>query len=207
MTILFVLKQKKSLILYLSLVVILTLVVISGWKVYAQTSNDPDTPNPSVESNTSPSLNMFLSLDGIPGESTDKQHPNAVVVNGFNFGENVLTPSTNVPTGKTQFSSFTFTKTVDKSSPKLFEYAATGKHIKTATLSVRKAGSDQDYYVVTLSDVVVSSIHTDGSSAKLTETVSLNFSKIQIDYQTTNNEGSLGEPVLFNWNTKLNRAD
>lgn len=86
--------------------------------------------------------------------------------------------------GKVQMQDLHFTKTVDKSSPSLFQARATGKHFPTATLTVRKAGKgQQEYMVITMNDLIVTSYQTGGSSGDSvpTESISFNFASIAIE--------------------------
>lgn len=88
--------------------------------------------------------------------------------------------------GSTGVREIQITKTVDKASPSLFKACANGQHFKTATLTVRKAGASQPYLTITLSNPVISSYQqadTKGDT-KPTESLSLNFTKIEYTYQT-----------------------
>jgi hypothetical protein len=54
---------------------------------------------------------------------------------------------------------------LDKASPALFLACANGKHLSSAVLTVRKAGKgQQEYLVLKLTDVMVSSYQTSGSA-------------------------------------------
>lgn len=88
-------------------------------------------------------------------------------------------------TGKVKINDFTINKKVDKASPLLLKACATGKHFPTATISVRKAGKgQQEFLVIKLKDVVISSFETNGqgSDTTPTESLSLNFTKVEYKY-------------------------
>jgi hypothetical protein len=76
----------------------------------------------------------------------------------------------------------TITKTVDKSSPRLFQLTASGKHISTVVIVVRRRSSRGalTFLEVKLRDVLISAIQT-SSSAKGSplETLTLNFAAVQ----------------------------
>ena len=60
---------------------------------------------------------------------------------------------------------FHFTMSTNKASPKLFLACANGEHIKSAKLTCRKAGKDQqDYLKVTFTDLLVSQFQTNGDA-------------------------------------------
>jgi type VI secretion system secreted protein Hcp len=85
--------------------------------------------------------------------------------------------------GKVQLQDFNFTKKVDRSSPSLFEACATGKQFPEATLIVRKAGKDQqEYLIVKFKQVIVSSYQTGGSSgdAAPMESISFNYASVEL---------------------------
>ena len=67
----------------------------------------------------------------------------------------------------------------------------TGKHIKEAILTCKKAGDKPfEYLKITFTDLLVSSVSTGGSAgeASLTEQVSLNFAKIKYEYTAQDTE-------------------
>jgi type VI secretion system secreted protein Hcp len=147
-------------------------------------------------------VDYFLKIDTIPGESTDAKHPGEIDILSFSWGE------TNAGTagqgsgsggGKAQAQDFSFTKKVDKATPVLFVSCATGAHIKTATLTARKAGGKQeDYLIFKMSDILVSSYQTGGSAGSdivPTEQVSINFVKLEMSYKEQKADGSLGGEV------------
>jgi len=78
------------------------------------------------------------------------------------------------------------TKISDKSSSDLMQASASGQHIKSAKLFVRKQGGDQqEYLTYELENVLVSSFSTSGhgsSSGRPMESLSLNFTKITFEW-------------------------
>ncbi len=147
----------------------------------------------------------FLKLDGIKGESTDKHHPGEIEIDSFSFGAHntgAQASGGGGGAGKT-IESFTITKTLDKSSPLLFQAAATGKHIAKAELSfVRKAGKgQQDYLKIDLTNVLISSVQDGQASNKATplEQVTFNFAKAT---ETVITGGGRPSSVSFNLNAQ-----
>jgi type VI protein secretion system component Hcp len=77
--------------------------------------------------------------------------------------------------GKTEFQNFTFTKPLSALSKTLFNACVKGEHIKQVVLTVRKKkGSTQDFLVITMKDVIVTSYQVGGTNVP-TETVSLSY--------------------------------
>jgi type VI secretion system Hcp family effector len=137
----------------------------------------------------------FLKLDGIKGESTDKDHKGDIELSSFSIGAGGAQHGSGGGggAGKVSFQSFTITKKLDKASPALFKAAATGVHFKEATIVfARKAGKGQmDYLEYKLDQVLISSIQ-DGTSQKAApiEQVTFNFAKIEETFL-----GSNGKPL------------
>jgi type VI secretion system secreted protein Hcp len=89
----------------------------------------------------------------------------------------------------------------------LFLKCATGEHIKEATLTVRKAGGEQqEFYKITLEDVMISSYQAGGSGnqALPVDQFSLNFAKIDFEYKPQKEDGSLDAGVRGGWDLKKN---
>ena len=152
-------------------------------------------------------VDMFLDLGSdLPGESVDKAHQGQVDVLAWSWGaanSGTTRLGGGAGVGTNRFNDLTVTKWVDKSSPKLMLRCATGAHIPTATLFVRKTGTKApiEYIKVILTDVMVTSVSTGGSGGedRLTENISLTYAQLQIDYVPTNPDGTAGTAIPFKW--------
>jgi len=152
-------------------------------------------------------IDAFIKIDGIEGESPDAKHAKEIQVINFSFGATQPAQASvggGAGVGKVQVHDLTFTHLYDKASPKLFVASTTGQHIAKAVLSVRKAGGDQqDYLVTTLTDVVVSSVMASGGADGVhTESVALNFTQINHEYKEQKADGSLSGAVTGGFNVK-----
>lgn len=157
----------------------------------------------------------LLEIDGIKGESQDDKHKEKIEIHSFSWG---ITNSSNVGTGsgggtgKASFSDFSFHKQADKASPKLFQAAASGEHIKKAVLTARKAGGKAgqiEYLTITLTDVMVSSYQMGGSSGDSSiplDMVSLRATDIKVEYKPQKADGSLEGAVAASYNVSKNKA-
>lgn len=141
----------------------------------------------------------FLKIEGVDGESTDQSHKGELSIESWSWGASNPTTvgSGGLSAGKVQFQDFHFTKAIDKSSPVLMEMIATGEHIKDAKLTLRKAGSTQQtYLVVTFTDVMVSSYSVSGNSGDTPiENISFSFQKIEMEYFPQNPDGTSSESI------------
>jgi type VI secretion system secreted protein Hcp len=157
-------------------------------------------------------VDMFLKIDGIKGESTADKHKDEIDIMSFSWGvsqSGSFAAGSGAGAGKVQFQDISFTTRVSKASPLLFLGCATGEHIKEATLTARKAGEkQQDFLVIKLNDILVSSYQTSGSSgsdALPTDSFSLNFAKIEYSYIPQKPDGSSDVAQRAGWDLKLNK--
>jgi type VI secretion system secreted protein Hcp len=172
----------------------------------------------------------FLKLDGINGESQDSKHKNEIEIYSWSFGisnRGSAAKGGGMGQGKVQMYDVAFVKNVDAASPKLMLACAQGQHIKSAVLTCRKAGKEQQEYLkLTLSDVLVSSFHNglpdsysfsgtgdqspvpsekitlNYDSATVTETFSLNFTKVEFEYKEQKADGTLGGAIKTHYDIK-----
>jgi type VI secretion system secreted protein Hcp len=157
-------------------------------------------------------VDYFLKIDGIDGESTDKKHANEIDVDAWSWGESQTgsgVPGSGGGAGKVSMQDFSFVMKFNKASPKLMLACATGKHIKSAKLALRKAGQAQmDYLTFTFLDVLVSSYQAGGTEAAgiaPLDQVSLRFAKIEVEYKAQKADGSLAVAAQFKYDLKLNK--
>jgi type VI secretion system secreted protein Hcp len=154
-------------------------------------------------------VDMFLKLDGIDGESLDETHKNEIDIKSFSMGVENAGVGGNVVENKARVHDVRISMHANKASPNLFIACCTGRHISTASIYVRKAGEKPvEYETIKLTDVRVSSFSKSGQhGGDITiENVSLNFSKIEYSYKQQNRDGSAGAPVSKAYDVKANKA-
>jgi type VI secretion system secreted protein Hcp len=155
-------------------------------------------------------VDMFLKLAGIPGDSADKvgslpgdiKHTGEIDVLAWSWGVS-QSGSTQFGggggSGKANVQDISITKRIDKATPNLLQYCLTGKHVKDATLTMRKAGTKPvEYLVINLEDIIISGLTTGGSSGGdlLTENVTLNFAKVKLSFTEQDTKGDPGKTIL-----------
>ncbi len=158
-------------------------------------------------------IDFFLKIDGIDGESQDAKHKGEIDVMSWSWGESqsgTAATGGGMGAGKVNMNDFNFIMSVNKSSPKLMLACASGQHIKSAILTCRKAGKDQQEYMkYTMTDLLVSSYQTGGSAGSSEvpmDQVSLNFSKLETSYQAQKPDGTLDGAIKAGWDLKQNKA-
>jgi type VI secretion system secreted protein Hcp len=159
------------------------------------------------------SVDYFLKIEGIPGESSDAKHKGEIDVQSWSWGESQSGTHAHGGgggAGKVSMQDFHFTMHVNKASPKLFLACATGEHLKSAELVCRKAGKDQQEFLkYKLTDCLVSSFQTGGSGGSdiiPVDQISLNFSKLEIEYKPQKADGTLDAAAKAGWNLKENKV-
>jgi type VI secretion system secreted protein Hcp len=156
-------------------------------------------------------IDYFLKIDGIPGESQDTKHKGEIEVEAWSWGETATVPTSagaGGGAGKVTIQPLTFTSRISKASPLLMMACASGRHIKNALLTARRGGKGQvEFLTIALEDVLASSYQTAGGAedgSPLLDSVSLNFRTIRVEYRETKPDGTVGTPVIFAWDAQRN---
>jgi len=157
-------------------------------------------------------LDNFIKIADIQGESQDSQFKDQIEIMSYSFGASMVANvgQGGLGAGKVSFSDFTFVKQVDKASPKFFKASCVGSHLATVVFSTRKAGGGSSggytYLQITLSDALVTQFHLSGASEIATESVSLAFAKLQMEYFMQTATGSVGSTGAITYDVTKNQA-
>jgi|SRR6185437_2584542 len=154
----------------------------------------------SAFSNPAIPFSAFLKIDGITTGDL-----NGLELESFSWGvSNSGTPSTGEgDIGRATFSDFTFASAIGQQSPQLFQKCVSGEHISAAVLTVGGSRGVADI-IIKMNDVIVSNYQftkhdlqkiQDQITGKIeageipTESVSLNFSKMEFSVGGTSGTG------------------
>jgi type VI secretion system secreted protein Hcp len=157
---------------------------------------------------------MFLKIDGVKGDATDKAHAGWIEVVSFNTGVTQTGAGQlggagggGASAGKVDIAPLTITKQVDSSSPQLFLHACSGKHVPGVVLEVANTTNQQPYLRYTLGDVIVSAVRTAGAGTgeRPTEEVTFTFAKINMEVMSGNEKGAPGGKSEAGWDLKANK--
>jgi len=155
----------------------------------------------------------FLKLGDIRGESTDSKHKGEIEI--LSFSQSFTNTSDGsfgggAGTGKVQCGAISMLKSIDASSPFLLKGVATGQHYKDAVITFRAAGSkeSQEYYVITMSDVLISELsQTDSADPnRIFEKLVINARTFEFKYTPSSVKGSV-TPVSFKYDCAANKTD
>jgi type VI secretion system secreted protein Hcp len=156
-------------------------------------------------------MSIFARIGTIKGESHDAKHKDEIEVLSWSWGVSQSGnpgPGGGGGAGKATFHDFVFTHHVDKASPLLMKACATGEHVKDATVTVRRSGAGQlDHLIVTMTDVLVTSVSTTVSAEgdATLESVVLAFAKVDLEYKPQKPNGSLDTGVHFTYDIKARK--
>ncbi len=161
-------------------------------------------------------FDAYLKIEGIPGESTDASHKDWIEILSFSH---MLTQR---PSGSASAKGgaagercdhhpFTIVKALDKATPKLAEACCEGRHIKEVLFTLNRAGGEKlEYFRVTLTEVMVTSVRPGGTSSggesMPLEEISFNYGKIEWTYtQQKRGDGTGGGKVASGWDVTQNK--
>ena len=156
------------------------------------------------------SSKIFLKIGNIKGESTDSKHKDEIEVLHWSWGvTNAATtgPGGGGAVGKPSFTDLNFTHRYDRAAPLLWRACAVGQHFSEATLAGAKQGKGpQDYLVIKMSDVVVTSASaSDSTGGDAIESVGVKFAKVDVEYNPQKANGSFDASVRFKYDIKTNK--
>jgi type VI protein secretion system component Hcp len=147
---------------------------------------------------------IYLKLDGIQGDATSRNHKGSFVVDNFDFGvatsANLDGAETGGGAGKAQFGPLTLDIHSLQSLSTLLGDAVTGKVIKSAELIDVVNG--KTIFDIKLTDVLISSLHSDPSRQGVETSLALNFGAVTVTDQPLKLDGRTAAPETFSFDLK-----
>jgi len=132
-------------------------------------------------------IDMFLKIDGIEGESTDEAHRGEIDVLQWSWGLSQSSPSHGGGQGssKVNIQEMSITKSTDTTTSDLMQSCCTGNSIGDVTLEIcSSVGAKICYFKMEMESVLISSMSIGGNHEEevLSETITLNFDKVEFTY-------------------------
>jgi type VI secretion system secreted protein Hcp len=145
----------------------------------------------------------FLKIPSIPGDSTESNHANEIVVRTVSWG---LTNSAGTASGGV-FDNIVVGKLIDRASPALMKAAAAGTALGTIVLAAERNGSQPfTYAAITLTGAKSKSFRETGDLANgISETVGFAYTSIRLTYNKQNADGT-STPFTACWNLATHAA-
>lgn len=162
-------------------------------------------------------FNAFANFGDIKGESTDKDHKDWVMITSYSQSVTQPPSVTQKSAGgrsaeAATFSEFSITKLMDAATPKLFEAACKGTHLKEVDIELLRAGGDSPvkYMAIKLKEVMISGIihnaDPTGDAQFPTETVNMTYGAIEYTYTKQKPDGTASGNVAAKWNVAQGAA-
>jgi type VI secretion system secreted protein Hcp len=159
------------------------------------------------------SIEAFLKLDGIDGESAKDGHTGEIDIMSVSWGTHHISTAhtgTGLSSGRADFSDFSIMKVADKSSPKLFLKSCDGKHISKGKITFRKVAGDSkiEFLTYDLENVMVTSFQHSGNDSgdQVAESVSFHATKVVVTYLPQKADGSADAKQQAGWDQGMNKA-
>lgn len=141
-------------------------------------------------------------FDGIDGENTDVDHKDWIGILSVSHGLQQMVSEASRTGGRSTsgavMGDINLMKEMDKATPDLNIYCATGKHIPTVVLECcLESDAKHVYFRYTLTDVIISSMSVSigGNNGKPTESLTLNAGTIKWEYTQIDDTGSAGATI------------
>ena len=131
-------------------------------------------------------LDYFLKIDGVQGESQDKTHKDEIDVLSWSWG------TSNSGAGPV-FDSFAWEQGMDRSFVPLFLDLVNGDPIRSAILTVRRNGTHPfEFFRMTLTDAQMVSLSSAGSGDSLVVDAAMDYGAISMHYCMQSASGGTG---------------
>jgi type VI secretion system secreted protein Hcp len=151
---------------------------------------------------------MYLKIEGISGESTTSSHKEWIEIQSFSWGaSNSGMQFGSVGAGKVDITELSLSKRLDASSPALFLRTASGQPLGTVVFQMVRPETGV-FYEIKMQNVIVTSVMTSGATGedRPSESISLNFSKIEVGYAAMSSTGKLDSMVRVSWDIGANQG-
>jgi len=161
-------------------------------------------------------VDMFMKIEGIPGESTDEAHAEWMELLSYRHSLSQPVSGTSGTGGRTggraDFGDFTIAKSIDKGTPDLAIYCASGKHIPKIEIELCLATEDKHTFMkYVMEDVIVSLVSQGASSGSTeirpTEEISFAYGKLVWEYTPVDQKGATGAASTRTWNLETNKQE
>ena len=154
-------------------------------------------------------MSIYMNIDGITGNVSAAGHENWIEVHSLNWGvgRGIMTATGNVKDREASapsISEVSVTKTMCPASPHLFTEACIGKG-KTIQIHLVKtdASNLETYMEYTLEDAVLSGYSVSSGGDRPTESLSINFTKVEMKFIPWKDDGTKDSPIPAGYDLAL----
>lgn len=150
------------------------------------------------------SLDYFLKIDGVDGESVDDAHKNWIDIDSFSWGVS------RAGAGPAAFMPYGWTQAVDMSTPYVFIAVASGEHFKNVKMDTERAsggGRGEVFFKMSFDDVMFTSLQMNGNSDSIGVAGELVYQKITMSYRPQLHDGRYGDWIEATWDLSKGGVD
>ena len=159
-------------------------------------------------------IDVYLTIDGIKGESTDIDHKDYIECLSVGFG--VLQPRSATASSagghtaeRCEHQDIVVTKLTDIATPLLLEQCSMGKTIPKAKFDFMRADADGKrvkYFSIELENILISSVTPHVAQGNImTESLSIKYSKVKWLYVRQNIKGGTSGNTAGGWDLSTNQ--
>lgn len=155
---------------------------------------------------------IYVKYEGIDGEATHDTHKKWIDCSSLQFGVGraISTPSGsagNRESSEPSVSEITLVKSMDAASTKLFVESVTGAAGKKVEIHLVSTGSPGVTYTeYTLTNALISSYSVSSGGERPTESISINFTKIQYKFTPFDDKHKAGTPVSVSYDLATTKS-
>lgn len=153
---------------------------------------------------------IYMKIDGIDGNVEAEGHAKWIEVNSLQFGVGRAITSgvgkaSDRESSAPSISEVTVTKAMDAASPKIFAESCYGKSKPKIEFHLCKTdeGKLETYMEYTVSDVLISGYSVSSGGDKPTESISFNFTKIEMKFVPWDDGHKKGTPIPAGYDLAL----
>lgn len=159
-------------------------------------------------------IDIYLQIEGIKGESTDKQHEGWIECAAIHFGARQPKSATSSSSGghtaeRGELYDITINKLSDSSTPLLLQNCMAGKTIPKAKIEFMRADGNAEpikYFEITLENIIIAQINpTVSEGATMSEVLAIKFSKVTWKYTKQKIGGGASGNTSGGWDCATNR--
>ena len=148
-------------------------------------------------------VDWWLLLDGIAGESTDRDHPKQLKVRAMDW--QAVQKATSASGASSKDISLAFDTSA--ASPLILKRCVQGSAVRTARLSGRKTGEGQrDFQWWDFTDVRFRSYDVAFTDGAPLDVVTFSFTQVTMTYRSQDAKGGLGTPIAVTWNLTTDKV-
>jgi type VI secretion system secreted protein Hcp len=158
-------------------------------------------------------MDMFLRIDGIPGESTRKGHEKWIPLESAGWGVSQVVAAHHgagggAARGRAEFRPAVFSAWTSVATPLLFEACVSGRHAATASFEAVRTGESPAVHVRwDFEDVLITNLDMAGSEASptMTDSFSLDYERVRVTTFAQDPKGGVGSATARGWDLTAHR--